>query len=286
MSYFLKIEMAIEHIEANLNAAITLEEVAEIAGFSMYHFHRVFKSMVGETLGDYIRKRRLTNAAVTLINSKLRIIDIALECHFESEESFARAFKKMFAITPGRYRKTRPRLSLIEKPILTRETLYHLQGGLLMEPKIIVKEQFNVVGLKYYGSNKNNEISKLWGEFLNRIGEVKNRVNTQENFGVCEYVPNYTDESQFSYIACVEVSGLDEIPPGMVGKTVAAAKYAVFTHKGPVSRMPETYRYIHGTWLPSSDQQLAESDDFELYGAKHLGPDDEHSETDIYIPIK
>lgn len=285
MDYYSRIQNAVDFVEENLTSKITLEDVSDTAYFSMYHFHRIFSAMIGSSIKEYIRKRRLTEAAYELVNTKKRIIDIAIEYQFESQQSFTRAFKKMYGVTPGKYRMNKKHFILMQKKRLTEIRLNHLKGGITLKPTIVEKSEFKVIGMKYYGTNNNNEIPELWGKFVKRIGEIKNRVEPKTSLGVCEYVPNLTDESQFSYIACVEVSSFDEIPEGMVSEVVTTNKYAVFTHKGSTDRLGDTYEYIYGTWLPKSEYEPAPAHDFELYDER-FNSGSENSEMDIYIPIK
>ncbi|HEY9713937.1 MAG TPA: AraC family transcriptional regulator, partial [Chroococcales cyanobacterium] len=107
MDYKSKILAAVDYIEDNFSDADLLENVSAHVGLSAYHFHRVFAGMLGESVMEYARKRRLSEAAVQLQGSTRPIIEIAMDSRFDSQESFTRAFKKMFGITPGAYRKSR-----------------------------------------------------------------------------------------------------------------------------------------------------------------------------------
>ncbi len=285
LSYLKEVQRAVDYIEKNLCNELSITEISKQVNFSMYHFHRIFQSFVGESLSEYIRRRRLTAAAHSLRNTNLRIIDIASEYGFNSQESFTRAFQKMFGITPGLYRKQKQRLLLKEKPRLTISMLKQFEEGLLMEPRIVIKEGFTVVGMKCSTTLKNNKIPQLWDEFLLRIHEIKNRSDDKVAMGISEFCKNPNDE-EFTYFACVPVTRIDEIPEGMVIKTVPANKYVVVTHKGSLETLGNTYDFIYATWLPKSGHELAEADDFEVYDERFLGPEDEKSEIDIYIPIK
>lgn len=98
------IRRTIGHIEADLHEVITEEDILLYSGFSKFHFHRIFQAHVGMTISEYIKMRRLANAASLLIHTDERILDIALQHHFESQESFTRAFKSRYGLPPGRYR--------------------------------------------------------------------------------------------------------------------------------------------------------------------------------------
>ncbi|GKU78159.1 helix-turn-helix domain-containing protein [Paenibacillus sp. L3-i20] len=105
MKYHPMINQAIGYIETHLEEELTLEDVAAAAGFSMYHFHRIFQQQVGMSVIDYVRCRRLAGAAALLLHSTEDILQIAIQCKFESQEAFTRAFKKVYNLPPGRYRK-------------------------------------------------------------------------------------------------------------------------------------------------------------------------------------
>ena len=100
-----RINRTIEFIETHLERDLHLDMLAAHCAFSKYHFHRIFKALIGDPPFKYIEKRRLFHAAYDLIHSQKRILDIALEYGFNSHEAFIRSFKKYFSLTPGRFRK-------------------------------------------------------------------------------------------------------------------------------------------------------------------------------------
>lgn len=105
MKYERVIQKTINWIESHLHEKVSANDIADVAGFSQYHFHRIFQTFVGMTVSEYIRMRRLANSASILLNTDERIIDVALYFQFESQEAFTRAFKKMYHLPPGQYRK-------------------------------------------------------------------------------------------------------------------------------------------------------------------------------------
>lgn len=106
MNYNNAIEKTILFIESHLTASFTVEDAAREAGYSYYHLNRQFSAVLGESVGSYIKKRRLSHAARELIYTERRIIDIALDHGFESSEAFSRAFKAVYHTSPAGYRKT------------------------------------------------------------------------------------------------------------------------------------------------------------------------------------
>lgn len=105
LNYDQIIQNTITWIESHLHEPISANDMYHISGFSKYHFHRIFQAAVGMSVSEYIRMRRLANAASTLLHTDERIIDIAIFYQFDSQESFTRAFKKLYSLPPGRYRK-------------------------------------------------------------------------------------------------------------------------------------------------------------------------------------
>ena len=113
MNYDACIKKSIEYIENNLSKKIELKELADKVFLSKYHFHRIFHAVVGEPVAEYIRKKRLEEAANELLNTDHKIIDIALKYQFSNQESFTKAFKKLYGIPPKEFRKNRVNLTLL-----------------------------------------------------------------------------------------------------------------------------------------------------------------------------
>jgi len=151
-----------------------------------------------------------------------------------------------------------------------------------MEPNIVTRGEFKVVGLRYEGKNQSGEIRQMWGEFMPRAAEIEHCVDPDVFYGVCS---DAKDTGEFAYTAGREVSSLSDIPDGMVALTVPAAKYAVFTHKGKLETLAQTYELIYKTWLPESGYEATGELDFECYDERfNYGAED--SILDIYVAIK
>lgn len=116
------IHRSLEWIERNLHRRIYLEDVAFVSNFSKFHFHRIFQNTINMSVDDYVRMRRLSIAAVNLIHSDARIIDIALDAQFNSQEAFSRAFKKTYFLSPGEYRNLMSVLTTKKEEVEHMET--------------------------------------------------------------------------------------------------------------------------------------------------------------------
>ncbi|MCE4049106.1 MULTISPECIES: AraC family transcriptional regulator [Bacillaceae] len=120
--YSQMIRQSVEFIETNIHEPLSLSILAKEAGFSKYHFHRIFQKEIGVSASEYIRYRRLANAAHMLLYTDEKIIDIAFYYHFESQESFTRSFKKYYQIPPGQYRKLMSKLTLQREEITMKDS--------------------------------------------------------------------------------------------------------------------------------------------------------------------
>ncbi len=292
MDHLAQIQKAVDYIEDHIHEDLEVDVIAKVAGFSRWHFQIVFSASVGDSLKEYIRKRRLT-FAMRELRSEKRILDIALDAGFESQEAFSRAFKQMYHMTPGECRKRGGELSLGHKIRITFEYLDHLYGGLTMEPSFRDLPEKKVVGVKgvfisVLSPEKNNfiVIPQLWQKYMPRKSEIKN-VTSQTDLGVCYEVPasERSRPDECYYMACTEVTSLEDIPEGMVGFTIPAGQYAVFTHIGALEKFEFTLNYIYGSWLPKSGKKLRHAPDLELYDQRFKLNSDK-SEIDIYIPIE
>lgn len=149
-----------------------------------------------------------------------------------------------------------------------------------MEPKIVSRPAFTVVGMKYHGKPEQNEISNLWSGFGPREGEIKHKADPHVCCGV---MGNYDETSgEFDYVAGFEVESILDIPDGMVSWDVPEQTYAVFTCTLPT--IGKAYDYVHNKWLPGSGYRHAAGPEFELYD-EEFDPEDPKSEMYIYIPI-
>lgn len=284
---------AIDFIEANLDQDITLYDVARAADYSAFHFARMFRAICGLSVMGYIRRRRLSLAAQRLLSEEVRLIDLALDCGFESQEAFTRAFKRAFGITPGEYRKYTDPIRFGFQHVLSRDLLHHFKENMTVEPTIVEHPGFKAVGIAdYFTQNTTDRIGDLWRSFNTRVGEIPN-ITGQCIFGICDDFDEKSGESKFRYTAAAEVTDFGTVPAGMAAKEIAPQKYAVFTHKvtSPdiAGDFKATLNYIWGTWFPQSNYERVHAPDFELYDSRFTppsAPGGPSGEIDVYIPIK
>ncbi|MWC29760.1 MerR family transcriptional regulator [Paenibacillus sp. MMS18-CY102] len=153
-------------------------------------------------------------------------------------------------------------------------------GGIPMKPTIVVNEAFTVLGMAWNSKSGEGDIPGLWQRFIPREHEIEGKLQPAVSYGICE--PG--EQEEFTYVAGYE-SHSERIPEGMAKVIVPAQRYAVFTHKGSVAQLGETYELIYSKWLPLHGLEPVKGYDFERYDERFIGPENVRSELDIYIPI-
>ncbi|HEV2695710.1 MAG TPA: AraC family transcriptional regulator [Verrucomicrobiae bacterium] len=294
MEYLQHIQRAVNYIETHLADELAVDAVARVAGLSRWHFQIIFHAMVGDTLAEYIRKRRLTAAAIALGATKSRVIEIALEAGFGSQESFTRAFKTMFGVPPGECRRCGLKAVMIRhKPKITRSYLNHLYQHITMKPVIKHIGKFKVIGLDARfisavspDADNFRIIPPLWEKFLKRLPEIKG-LTARVQYGVVVCLDERAKKAhpdEMLYMACAPVKASTTAPRGMKSLIIPAGEYAVFTHKGPVANLGHTLNYIYASWLPKSGRTLRAAPHLEMLDAR-FKPDAKDSEMDVCVPV-
>jgi len=289
LNYLQQIQRGIDYIEANLDDDIQLNQVARAADISQWHFQRIFKALSNETLKTYIRSRRLARSLEKLLVSKHKIIDIALSAGYETQESFTRAFKKMFNMTPNEFRKMGNKNLFLQKLQYDSEYLHHINQNISFVPEIVHQKQMQLVGLntQFYSidSEKNNigeKLPPLWKAFLQRLPEINYTVS-DKCYGVVQQCHSASDK--LDYYAAIEVSQIDTLPASMVSIEIPASDYAYFTHKGEVKKIDHTVNYIYSNWLLQSGKHHTYGPDLEIYGSDYH-PTSNQSVMHYAIPVK
>jgi AraC family transcriptional regulator len=295
--YHIQIQKTIEFIEEHMSDNLSLTRLSRIACFSKYHFHRVFQTMVGDSVMEYVRKRRLAKAAYQIAHTDKRFIDIALDNGFQSHENFARAFKKIFELTPFEYRKRGIKTPIYPKADVLQRKFNPYLGGIRMDYTIVTKPAFKLIGYELRtatGDGRNHrEIPAFWSKYLqeNMGCSIPNRVYVESpvELGICTDFNLETGE--FSYIIGMEVTDFDAVPAELVCREFPEARYAVFntpkvTPDQFSSSIQHTWRAIFEEWFPHSDYEHAGSAEFELYDERSHSDKNELVQMEIYIPIK
>jgi len=268
MEYKEHIQKAIDFIEENLKYDISLSDCARAAGYSLYHFVRIFREATGLTPADYIRKRRLTEIIKNLADSK-NISDIAFEYGFNSKENFIRAFKAEHHILPGEYRAVKSSLKLYEKLTLDVKPFH-------VCPEIVELDSFS---LTVYRSDENYPLH-FWNKYnCRKLSRKLTGGNVCEDYGVSVF------DGKLTYYIGVRTEEAKGDLSGTVNLVIPGGTYAVFTTPKSntydfINTIHRTWQFILNEWLPGSAYKHRGTPDFEVYNEESRSFQEK-----IYIPV-
>jgi AraC family transcriptional regulator len=279
------------HIQEHLDESLALEELAGLACFSPFHFHRIFKGMVGESVKEHVRRLRLERAASRLKLGAQPVVRIALDAGYESHEAFTRSFRSVFGVSPSGFRSSnrRPRVAAAPSGLHFTEgrRVGHFKTiqpqGKKMEVKIVQRAPLRVAFMRHVGPY--SAVGKTWDRFLPVLGKEGLLGGDTQFIGICHDDPEVTPHGRVRYDACVSV---DErfSPLGEIGlQVIAGGEYAMTTHFGPYNKLGRTYTRLLGQWLPRSGRQLRSCPCFEVYLNDPQGTDPKDLLTDIFAPL-
>ncbi|WP_020614772.1 AraC family transcriptional regulator [Sediminispirochaeta bajacaliforniensis] len=276
-----KINSILEYIEKNIDLQLTVDLLSSKAGLSRFHFHRIFKALIGLNPMEYIEKQRVKRAAFDLVNEKKKkVIDIAFDYGFQSHESFIRTFKKNTGMTPSQFRKEKLDINIRYFDKLGSLDLKLSNGKVIPNPKIVTQKAFTIACIKYKG-NDIDAVDLLWQEFWKLRNHYN--INSCYYFGVCLHDLDMRNKEVFDYYAGYESSLLMTIPKEMNTLEIPAEKYAQFTHKGSPEKIGLTYDQIYYYWLPFTN--CIPTMNMDMIRVDKRFDRDENSEIDIFIPI-
>jgi AraC family transcriptional regulator len=273
-------QKALWFIESHLAEALTLDEIAGVAGISRFHMVRAFAAATGLPVMRYVRARRLTEAARALAGGAPDILKLALDADYGSHEAFTRAFRDHFGGTPEAVRAGAclDQLRLQEPIMMDSTALDHLKP-----PRFETSKPLLVAGLSERINHENNGagIPNQWHRFHQSVDDIPGRIG-KVAYGVC---CNGDDSGNFDYIAGVEVTDFSDLPREFSRVRIPEQKYAVFTHSEHISTIRRTINTIWNHWLPMSGMKAADAPNFERYDEK-FDPMTGNGGLEIWIPVR
>ncbi len=277
-------------IQKNLDGEMSLNELARAAHFSPYHFHRIFRGMVGESLKEHIRRLRLERAAMRLKHTDRSVLDIALEAGYETHEAFSRAFRSLRGCSPSRFRADNSLVYRADAPGVhyrengSIEEFKLKAGGSTMDVRIERLEPMRVAFVRHIGPY--NQASEAWEKLCTRLGSEGLLGGDVRFVGVCYDDPEVTTPENVRYDACVTVDEDFEGQADLGVQTIGGGEYAVVTHFGPYEGLGRTYAELYGRWMPQHGRQPRSEPCLEFYLNDPEGADPEDLLTDIYAPLE
>jgi AraC family transcriptional regulator len=280
------LNLAMRYIEANLDGEIDFEKVSQLACCSEYHFRRMFSFLSGLSLSEYIRHRRLTQAALELHNSNIKVIDVALKYGYDSPDAFSRAFQALHGLTPTQARVEGVFLKAV--PPMTFQLT--IQGGNEMDYRIIEKEAFYFVGLKkrvslrYEGVNP--EIAAMWASLTEDMIRDLKQMSSVEPTGLLSASVNFTDGRAEGTQLDHYIGVATHQPQSEKWQTLAvpASTWGVFTARGKFpDALQNIWARIYAEWFPIAEYEVSEGPEILWNESKDTSLPNYHSE--IWIPI-
>ena len=279
---------ALSYIEEHLIEDIDYSEISKIAYCSEYHFKRMFSFLSGISLSEYIRRRRLTQAALDLKDRDLRIIDVAFKYGYHSADSFSRAFHSLHGILPSEARSENTQLKAY--PRMTFQL--SIKGGSEMNYRIVEKEPFKLVGFKkrvpVIFDDVNPEISKMTELLTPEIIKQLKAISNVEPRGIISASTNFSEgrmegKGELDHYIGVATSSKETADFDVL--KIAASTWAVFESIGP---FPETLQNVWGRiyseWFPSSVYESVKGP--EILWNESPDTSNPKYRSEIWIPVK
>lgn len=291
-SYIARMVNVINYIQKNLDNELTLEQLAQQANFSSYHFHRIFSGMLGESVKELIRRLRLERAAIELSTSSTSILEISLGAGYESDMAFSRAFKARTGMLPSKFRKSKqarfPCLSLSSIRYVTNEHISSFEPFIDKElnMNVMIKQVDETLVAYVPHQGPYDECGHAWDTLCGTLAPMGLLGGDAKMIGVSYDDPDVVAPALLRYEACISVNEIFPTSDEINFKTIASGRYAVTTHIGPYEKLSETYQKIFGQWLSQSDHESADKPCFEIYLNDPESTEPEELITDIYLPLK
>jgi AraC family transcriptional regulator len=274
-SYHARLARVLAHIEGHLDEPLPLEDLAAVACFSPYHFHRVFRGMVGESVKEHVRRLRLERAARRLLSGGSTVLALALDAGYETPESFTRAFDALFGLPPSVFRRNGGKMDAGSK----------LEKAALPAVEVAVRrlQPFRVAYARHIGPY--HQVGEAWRKLMMWAGPRGLLGPNMVRLGIPHDDPEITPPERLRYDAALlvpdPVTGSGEVAM----REIAGGEYAGAIHRGPYDRLNETYAALCGQWLPASGREARNAPPLEFYRTSFEQAPPEEFITEICLPL-
>lgn len=274
-NYRKRLIKVIDYIHDHLAGDLSVNALAEVAFMSPYHFHRVYRELVQETVNATIRRLRLQQAAVELIRSNQPISRIAKQVSYSSPEAFSRAFTQQFSETPHAYREAKQSEKSPLAPFIAMLPTETKAYPIMYNIEIITLEKNSLLGYRHQGDYM--EIGSVFEKLFIYAGSQQLLDENTRSFGIYYDDPQSVAKEALRSMACITTSRMvpdgENTPESM---QLPAGKYATLLFKGSYAELEKPYNWFFGEWLPNSGHEAADFPPFEEYlnGPKDTPPNE------------
>ncbi|ARU60369.1 AraC family transcriptional regulator [Tumebacillus avium] len=278
MDWQKRLEDALEFIESNLEASLPVETIAKAVYSSPFHFQRMFHIWSGITLGEYVRKRKLTLAAQELAGSSVKVVDVAFKYGYESPEAFCKAFRKLHGVSPSEARK--PGVAIKAFPRVSFEP--HTLGDGEVEYRIVERDAFTVVGTSAQLSCGSEGRTRQWFWGASRGDGTFAKLSALEtDTPLLGITMNFEEEFTYMIAREADAAALADV---LFLQTIPASTWAVFPCAGPIPEAIQNgLRNIYKLWFPATEFEHAGLPELEVYLPGDAQAEDYRCEA--WIPI-
>jgi len=282
------VRATVSEIQRHLDDPPGFRDLAERAYLSPYHFHRIFRAMVGESPKELVRRLRLERSAFRLLRTDRSVTDIAIEAGYDSQQAFAKAFLTEYGTTPSAFRADGARSLSIKSPSrvhfvdggFTTFYLVH-QGAIDMKTDPVDLPQQRVAAVSHSGPYW--AIGHAFGELHQRLSAVG---LTEHGPGLAIFYddPDSVAEADLRSVAGVVVPAEADVG-GLEDVALPGGRYLRAEFIGEYAGLPEAWRSLYAKEIPSGGYELRDGACFEIYVTEHGTVPPEQMRTDLYVPI-
>jgi len=269
--YLDRIRRVLRFVQAHLDDPLPPDRLAGVASLSVYHFHRIFSGLVGETLSEHVRRMRLERAAGELRRTDRQVIEIALRAGYDAHEPFTRAFRAYFGVPPSVFRR-------VEEPLVFPSVLCGVHFGTdeavsrfvpLQEDSHVIEVRIETLPTRRLLAIKHRGDYQGIKEAFDRLYQTAAAHNLPMDgisIGIFYHDPSITPVDQLRSHACLGVpDSCRTVPDGCDLFHLEGGEFAVGIHRGSYYKLHESYRWLYGQWLPSSGREAAARATHEIY---------------------
>ncbi|WP_263832412.1 AraC family transcriptional regulator [Sulfurospirillum oryzae] len=276
-----QIKKVICFVEKHLNDDLDVATLSQIAGYSHFHFCRLFKLYTGESIGVFIRRLKLEKAAFAMVDKNKSITDIAIAAGYDTPSGFYKAFNEFFGYAPSEHKR--------QKHIALKK----IKGATMLEPKIVTREAINTIRCRRIGAY-NTSTKEAWGTLCTLLQEyaIKNNLpnmlsdDKQEAIGIGYDDPTITAPEKIRYEACLSFEKTYEnLPEGLSQNLIEGGRFASLLHKGSYNNMYDSWMKLY-SWVTEQGLELRENNLFEKYLNDPTYTSEALLETELFLPIR
>lgn len=278
-THFEMMNRLLQYIEEQLDSEMDVSKLMNLACYSEFHFHRIFRAYTGESVYAYKKRLLLERAAKHLLYTSKSITEIAFSAAYDNQSSFNKAFKNQFSYTPSQFRK---QMALQTSNNLNQATYENVD----MTPEIKTINNIDIVCARETGPYK-EAAPQAWARIMQFAYSNKLMNKEVKAIGISHDDPSVTQGDHIRYDACLNIAAEPEKDDNLMTYSIAGGNYAVFLHKGSYDNFQQSYAYIFNHWLPESGYKMKDLPCFEIYlnrDPRRTKP--ENLRTEIYIPIE